>query len=76
MNRTLLPSLAVSLVVLIAPGCGFLNFLSTSQSRETSAGRDLIDLKEARDKNVISQDEYVKLRAKVLKSELGDDYGK
>jgi hypothetical protein len=76
MHRTFLLTLAVSLAILLVPGCGFLNFLSMNESRKTSAGRDLVDLKEARDKNVISYDEYVKLRAKVLKDELGDDYGK
>lgn len=76
MNRTLLLAVAVSLMALLVPECGFLNFLSMNESRKTSAGRDLIDLKEARDKNVISFDEYVKLRAKVLRNELGDDYGK
>jgi hypothetical protein len=76
MIRILLLATAVLLAALLIPGCGFLNFLSTNENRDTSTGRDLIDLKEARDKNIISYDEYVKLRAKVLKDELGDDYGK
>ena len=76
MNKPLLIAVAVSFGLFLVPGCGFLNFLSTNENRDTSAGRDLIDLKEARDKNIISYDEYVKLRAKVLKDELGDDYGK
>jgi hypothetical protein len=65
---------ATSLIsVGVLSGCGgFLNHINFHAHKEFSAARELMELQEARDKKVISDEEFRKLRAKVIKDETGD----
>ncbi len=48
-------------------GCGGGNAQTHVEARGTTLGKELMDLKEARDKGVISDQEYQTLREKLLR---------
>jgi len=63
--RRLLAPLAC-LGLLTISGCAIGNSGKLVLSRHISVGQELIDLKEARDRGAISEDEYVQVKSKLL----------
>ncbi len=63
---------AMILMVILAVaigGCAVGNKVQTNYTRITTVGREMVDLKEALDKGAVTQEEYDKLKAEVIKME-------
>ncbi len=56
--------------ILLATGCGSVSSHDTVYSKSSTTGRELIDLQEARAKGAISDEEYIKLKRKIMEGEL------
>jgi uncharacterized protein YceK len=48
-------------------GCAMFNKATVTQTRTTTIGKELIDLQDAKDKGVVSEEEYNKLKKEILK---------
>jgi len=55
-------------VIACMTGCMALNRIEMSVSRNTTIGKELVDLNEAKEKGIISQKEYEKAKRKLLES--------
>jgi len=67
MKRTkILPTLLALLVIVSLTSCAMFNKGTAHYSRTTTMGRELLDLKEARDNEVISEEEYNKLKKEIM----------
>jgi hypothetical protein len=63
-TRSLCATTALALIVMTNPGCGG----STSvDARGTTVGQELQDLDEARNKGLLTEDEYHKQREEILR---------
>ena len=67
MKQTVSILVVVVLVIGIA-GCGVGNKGTMHYNRTTTIGQELIDLQEAKVQGVISEEEYEKLKKKIMKS--------
>lgn len=58
----------ILLAVLVAglSGCALLNKVDVEYSRHTTIGKELIDLQQAKEKGVISDEEYFKAKKEIL----------
>ena len=59
--------LAVIILVSGIAGCAMGNKGTIHYNRTTTIGKELIDLKEARDKGALSEEEYNKVREDIMK---------
>jgi len=62
----MLPTLLAVLVIVSLTSCAMFNRGTMHYSRTTTIGKELIDLKEARDNEVISEEEYAKLKKEIM----------
>jgi hypothetical protein len=56
----------VMALALGASGCALFNRGTMHYSRTTTVGRELVDLKDALDKGVVTEDEYAKAKKDIL----------
>ena len=61
-----LPTMLALLVIVSLSSCAMFNKGTAHYSRTTTIGQELIDLKEARDNEVISEEEYSKLKKEIM----------
>ena len=61
--------LAVIILMGVISGCAIGNKGKLYYNRTTTTGQEMIDLKEALDKGAVTQEEYDKLKADLMKSE-------
>ena len=61
-----LPIVLALLVIISLSSCAMFNRGTMHYSRTTTIGQELIDLKEARDNEVISEEEYCKLKKEIM----------
>jgi len=59
--------LAVIILVSTIAGCAMGNKGTIHYNRTTTIGKELIDLKEAKDKGALSEEEYNKVREDIMK---------
>ena len=70
MNSTkILPTLLCLLVLVSLTGCAMFNKGTLHYKRTTTIGKELVDLKKARDNEAISEQEYIKLKEEIIKDE-------
>jgi len=62
----MLPTLLALIIMVSLAGCALFNKGTVHYSRTTTIGKELMDLKEARDNEVISEDEYTKLKKEIM----------
>ena len=68
MNSTkILPTLLCLLVLASFTGCAMFNNGTLHYNRTTTIGKELVDLKKARDNKAISEHEYIKLKEEIMK---------
>ena len=68
MKITKIPAIVVSLAVMAClSGCAMFNKATVTQTRTTTVGQELIDLQEAKDKGIVSDEEYGKLKKEIMK---------
>lgn len=58
--------IAAALVVAGASGCAMFNRGTLHYSRTTTVGKELVDLKDAKDKGALSEEEYAKAKKDIL----------
>ena len=56
---------AAGIIAVALSGCAMLNRTNFTCTRTTTVGRELVDLKEAKDKGVITDKEYDAQKAKI-----------
>ena len=61
-----LPTMLALLVIVSLTSCAMFNKGTMHYSRTTTIGQELIDLKEARDNEVITEEEYSKLKKEIM----------
>jgi hypothetical protein len=66
--KTMRTAVAAAMLAAGACGCACFNETSVAYSRTTSMGRELVDLKEAKDKGLLSEEEYAKARKEILEA--------
>lgn len=54
-------------MLVFVPGCAMFNMGTMHYNRTTTIGSELIDLKEARDKEAISEEDYLALRKELMR---------
>ena len=60
------------LMVVGLSGCALFNSATVSCNRTTTIGQELLDLQEAKEKGVVSEEEYEKLKKQITKCCLSD----
>jgi hypothetical protein len=68
-------SLAVTLVLILTAltsGCGMFNRVDYHYHRTFTTGKELTDLKEALEKRIISETEYDKMKATIVKGQIDE----
>jgi hypothetical protein len=63
----ILPTFLCLLVMVSLTSCAMFNKGTMHYNRTTTIGKELIDLKKARDNEVISEEEYTKLKEEIMK---------
>jgi len=63
----LLPILLGLAMLASFTGCAMFNKGTMHYNRTTTIGKELIDLKEARDKGAMSEEEYIAVKKKIMK---------
>lgn len=63
----MLPTLLAVLLIVSLTGCAMFNKGTAHYSRTTTVGQELMDLQEAKDKEIITEEEYTKLREEIMK---------
>ena len=58
--------IVVGVLVAGLSGCAMLNRVDMTYSRHTTIGRELMDLQQAKDKGVISDEEYITAKKEIL----------
>ena len=66
-TRKILPTLLALLVIISLTGCAMFNEGTVHYNRTTTIGKELVDLKEARDDGAVSEEEYIKLKEEIMK---------
>lgn len=64
--KTLKALILMGVLVAGMSGCALLNKVDFEYSRHTTIGQELMDLKQARDQGVISDEEYINTKKEVL----------
>ena len=64
--RTLKALILASVMVSGISGCALLNRVDVEYTRTTTIGQELVDLQKARDKGVISDEEYINTKKEIL----------
>ena len=67
MKRMLMGCVAVAGVCVVLSGCAMFNKTSLSTERNTTIGRELMDLKAAKDQGTITDAEYADLKKQIMK---------
>ena len=68
MKTTRTPRTLLGLLVMVSlAGCAMFNKGTMHYHRSTTIGKELVDLKEARDDGAISENEYIKLKKEIMK---------
>ena len=62
----ILPTVLALLVIVSLASCAMFNKGTMHYSRATTIGQELIDLKEARDDELITEEEYGKLKKEIM----------
>lgn len=68
MPTTLYRALVALLLGTALSGCAMFNEGTGSYTRTTTLGQELIDLKAAKDQNAISEEEFIEIKAKIIKA--------
>ncbi len=64
--KTLKALILAGVLVSGISGCAFLNRGTFEYTRTTTIGQELVDLQKARDKGVISDEEYINTKKEIL----------
>jgi hypothetical protein len=68
MKYTKMMTMVLSLLAMAGlSGCAMFNKATVTHTRTTTIGQELIDLQEAREKDMLSENEYDKLRKEIIK---------
>ncbi len=63
----IIPMIVGLLMIGSLAGCALFNKTEMHSTRTTTIGKELIDLKEARDSGAVSEEEYNKLKKEIMK---------
>lgn len=64
-------TLAWLALIVVLCSCAMFNKTEINQKRTTTIGQELIDLEEAKEKGAISQEEYEKVKERIISQNLG-----
>ena len=68
MKVTKIQKIVLSLIMMASlSGCAMFNKATVTHTRTTTIGKELIDLQDAKDKGIVSDEEYNKLKKEILK---------
>ena len=56
-----------SLLIATLSGCAAFNTAKVNYTRNTTVGQELMDLEQAKEKGVVSTEEYLRLRKEIMK---------